>query len=133
LSDVAFISRGLRAHKNATKKMVATEQQFGIRRDPVIISAIRKKSVLEFTYNGRLRVVEPQTYGLSTAGREVLRAYERPERNGRNARGLAKLFDLKKISNLREIGENFAEALAVHNPDDRAMVEIFATLRAPRD
>ena len=113
--------------------MVAMEQQFGIRRDPVIISAIRKKSVLEFIYNGRLRVVEPQTYGLSTAGREVLRAYERPGRNGRNAGGVAKLFDLKKISNLREVGENFAEALAAHNPDDRAMVEIFATLRAPRD
>lgn len=133
MSDVAFISRGLRAHKNATKKMVAAEQQLGIRRNPLIISAIRKKSVLEFSYNGRVRIVEPQTYGLSTAGREVLRAYERQRANGRNRRGMAKLFDMKKIFNLRATGENFAEALPSHNPDDRAMAEIFATLPKPQN
>jgi hypothetical protein len=44
----------------------------------MIISAIHRKSVLRFSYNGKVRTVEPQTYGLSTTGREVLRAYERP-------------------------------------------------------
>ena len=54
----------------------------GIRRDPLIISAIRQKSVLQFNYNGKLRTVEPQTYGLSITGQEVLRAYERTIPNG---------------------------------------------------
>jgi len=102
-----------------------------IRRDPVILSAIRRKSVLKFIYNGKLRTVEPQTYGLSTTGRNVLRAYERPALNSAKHSGMAKLFDVKKISGLRESGETFREALPAHNPDDSAMVEIFATLPPP--
>ena len=47
-----FSARGLRAHKNATRKIPAAERQSDIRRNPVIISAIRRKSVLEFSYNG---------------------------------------------------------------------------------
>jgi hypothetical protein len=41
---------------------------------------------------------------------------------------MARLFDLKKISELQETGESFEGALPAHNPDDSAMVEIFATL-----
>ena len=133
MNESAFIARGLRAHKNATRKILATERQIGIQRDPLIISAIRRRSVLKFSYNGKLRTVEPQTYGLSTTGREVLRAYERPATNGARRSGMAKLFDLKKISGLRESGQTFQEALPAHNPDDSAMVEIFATLPAPKD
>jgi hypothetical protein len=132
VNDSAFIARGLRAHKAATRKIQATERHIGIRRDPLIIAAIRRKSVLKFSYNGKLRIVEPQTYGLSTAGREVLRAYERPATNGSKRSDMAKLFDLKKISGLRESGLSFREALPAHNPDDSAMVEIFATLPAPK-
>jgi hypothetical protein len=46
---------------------------------------------------------------------------------------MAKLFDLNKISGLRETGQTFQKALLAHNPDDSAMVEIFATLRAPKN
>jgi hypothetical protein len=41
------------------------------------------------------------------------------------------LFDLKKMSGLRESGQSFREALPAHNPDDTAMVEIFPTLTPP--
>lgn len=132
MNDSAFIARGLRAHKNATRKVLAAERQLGIQRDPLIISAIRRKSVLEFNYNGKRRTVEPQTYGLSTAGREVLRAYERTTPNGAKHSGMAKLFDLNKISGLRKNGQTFRQALLAHDPDDRAMVEIFATLPRPK-
>jgi predicted DNA-binding transcriptional regulator YafY len=128
-----FIARGLSAQKNATKKILAAERQPGTRRDPLIISAIRRKSVLEFNYNGKRRTVEPQTYGLSTTGRDVLRAYELPPTSGAKQSGMAKLFDLKKISGLRESGQTFREALPAHNPNDSAMVEIFATLPAPKN
>ena len=132
MKDSAFITRGLRAHKNATRKILAVERQLGIRRDPLIISAIRRKLVLEFIYNGKRRIVEPQTYGLSTTGREVLRGYERPSSKGAKRSGMAKLFDLAKISGLQETDLKFPQALLAHNPDDNAMVEIFATLPRPR-
>lgn len=132
MKDSAFITRGLRAHKNATRKILAAERQLGILRDPAIISAIRRKSVLGFYYNGKQRMVEPQTYGLSAAGREVLRAHERSVANGPKPSGMAKLFDVSKISKLQETGLRFAEALPAHNPDDSAMVEIFATLPKPK-
>lgn len=128
-----FIARDLRSQKNSTKKILAAERQAGIQRDPLIMSAIQRKSVLEFSYNGKLRTVEPQNYGLSTTGREVLRAYERRATDGAKRSGMAKLFDLKKISGLRESGQTFQEALPAHNPDDSAMVEIFATLTAPKN
>jgi hypothetical protein len=91
VSDSAFIARGLRAHKNATRKVFAAERQLGIRPDPLIISAIKRKAVLKFRYNGRERTVEPQTYGLSTAGREVLRARECSVANGSKISAMAKL------------------------------------------
>ena len=83
---------------------------------------------MQFNYNGKLRLVEPQTYGLSTTGTEVLRAYERPATQGSNRPGMAKLFDLKKISGLRESGLSFDQALPAHNPQDSAIIEVFATL-----
>lgn len=89
---------------------------------------IRRKSVPKFSYNGKLRTVEPQTYGLSTTGREVFRAYERSATNASKRSGMAKLFDLKKISGLRKDGQSFRKASPAHHPDDTAMVEIFATL-----
>jgi len=131
-NNATSIARGLRAHKDAIRKIPAAKCELGIRRDPLIISAIRRQAVLEFIYNGKLRTVEPQTYGLSTTGREVLRAYERPATKDAKRSAIAKLFDLKKISGLRESGLSFRQALAAHNPDDSAMVEIFATLPVPR-
>jgi hypothetical protein len=101
-------------------------------KEKVIISAIRNRNVLEFLYNGKMRTVEPQTYGLSTAAREVLRAYERTATNSLKRSGMAKLFDLEKISNLRKAGTVFAAALSAHNPNDSAMVEVFATLPKPK-
>lgn len=132
MNDSAFIARGLRAHKNATRKILAAERQLGIQRNPLIISAIRRKLVLRFSYNGKLRTVEPQTYGLSTTGREILRAYEQPNGNSSKRSGMAKLFDLQKISDLKETGETFHKALPAHSPDDSAMVEIFASLPLPK-
>ena len=102
-------------------------------KEKMIISAIRNRNVLEFLYNGKMRTVEPQTYGLSTTGREVLRAYERTATtSGSKRSGTAKLFDLEKISNLRKAGTVFAAALSAHNPNDSAMVEVFATFPKPK-
>jgi hypothetical protein len=112
--------------------MQATERQIGIRRDPTIISAIHDKAALKFIYNHEPRLVEPQTYGLSTTGKEILRAHQISGSGRNGCSQMAKLFDLAKISGLEKTAQRFAEALPEHNPDDSAMVEIFATLPLPK-
>ena len=131
-NNATLIARGLRVHKDSTRKIPAAECQLGIKRNLLIISAIQRKSVLQFSYNGKLRTVEPQTYGISTTGREVLRGYERPVTKGAKRSAMAKLFDVEKMSGLRESGLSFRQALPAHNPEDSAMVEVFATLPAPK-
>jgi hypothetical protein len=125
-----FIQEGLEAHRRATERVKASAlKELGRpRRDRTILSAIRNKQVLRFNYNGKERFVEPQTYGVSIAGREVLRAHQIGGGSGSGQLRMAKLFDLEKMSNLRKVGTVFEGALSAHNPKDSAMVEIFATL-----
>jgi len=129
----SFVREGLEAHRRATAKVKASAlKTLGKpRRDRTILSAIKNKQVLRFMYNGKERIVEPQTYGISIAGREVLRARQVGGESGSGQLGMAKLFDLEKISNLRKAGSAFAGALPAHNPKDSAMVEVFATLPKP--
>jgi hypothetical protein len=93
-----------------------------------IVSAIKKKLVLRFVYNGKERVVEPQTYGVSKTGKEVLRARQIGGGSRSGQSRIAKLFDVEKLSGLKNTDEQFAEALPEHNPNDSAMAEVFATL-----
>lgn len=123
----------LEAHRRATAKIKANAlKQLGKpKRNRTILSAIRNKQVLRFNYNGKERIVEPQTYGISISGREVLRAHQIGGISGSGQLRMAKLFDLEKISNLRKAGTVFEAALSAHNPNDSAMVEVFATLPKP--
>ena len=97
-------------------------------KEKTITEAIRNQKVLEFLYNGQPRIVEPQTYGISTAGHPILRGYQR---SGGSASGYTKglrLFELAKISNLRETDEHFAKARPEHNPNDSAMSKVINSL-----
>src|SRR5215472_1111295 len=119
-----FVRDGLEAHHRATArvKAAALKQLGEPKRDRTILSAIKNKNILRFNYNGKERIVEPQTYGISIAGREVLRARQVGGSSTSGQVPIAKLFDLQKISNLRKDGSVFAEALPAHNPKDSAMV-----------
>lgn len=127
-----FVQQGLRAHRMGTKKVCEEERRMEIRRDPAIISAIRNRTILKFIYNGTPRVVEPQTYGLSKTGKEVLRAYQVSGESRAGVNSMPKLFDLSKITALERTHNRFAEAFPAHNLDDSAMVEVFATLAKPK-
>jgi hypothetical protein len=129
--SLEFVQQGLRAHLEAMRNVRAEERRLGIKRDSTIITAIRKQLVLKFVYNGEERIVEPQTYGLSTAGKEILRAYQKSGGSTSGQAQIAKLFDVAKISKLQSTNERFGQALLAHNPDDSAMIEIFATLPRP--
>lgn len=124
----------LAAHRRATEKMkaAALRQAGPIKKNKTILSAIKNKDVLRFVYSGKERVVEPQTYGISMAGHEVIRAYQKGGGSRSGQTKIAKLFDVEKISNLEKTGEKFSHALPEHNPQDSAMVEVFASLPKPK-
>jgi hypothetical protein len=65
----SFVREGLEAHWRATAKVKASAlKELGKpRRDRTILSAIKSKQVLRFKYNGKERIVGPQTYGISIA------------------------------------------------------------------
>ena len=128
----SFVREGLEAQRATAKVKASALKELGKpKRDRTILSAIKSKQVLRFKYNGKERIVEPQTYGISIAGREVLRARQVSGESGSGQLRMAKLFDLEKISNLRKAGTAFAGALPAHYPKDSAMVEVFATLPKP--
>jgi predicted DNA-binding transcriptional regulator YafY len=100
-------------------------------KEKTITDAIRNRKVLEFSYNGQSRIVEPQTYGISTTGHAILRGYQR---SGGSISGYTtglRLFETAKISQLRETGEKFAEAQPEHNANDRAMSKVIISLPLP--
>jgi predicted DNA-binding transcriptional regulator YafY len=96
-----------------------------------IISAIRGRIVLEFKYSGQLRTVEPQTYGISVADHPVLRGYQRAGGSSSGRANGLRLFEVAKMSGLRKTAERFLKARPEHNPKDRAMKEVKATLPLP--
>jgi hypothetical protein len=134
------VSEGLndrirRAHRRAIAQIKAEAlRRLGRSptKNPMIISAIKNKELLSFTYNGVTRLVEPQTYGLSIAGHEVLRARQVAGGSSSGQDRIAKLFDLDKISQLKRKRIHFDEALPEHNPQDSAMIEVFASLPRPK-
>jgi hypothetical protein len=100
-------------------------------KETTIISAIRDRTVLKFTYNAQPRTVEPQAYGISTFGHPVLRAYQRADgSDSRRTNGL-RLFEVVKMSNVRKTAERFLKARPEHNPNDSAMKEVRAALPLP--
>jgi hypothetical protein len=98
----------------------------------VFLATIEKKLVLRFVYEGKERVVEPQTYGISRTGKGVLRARQIGGGSRSGQPRIAKLFDIEKISGLRITGEHFGEALPEHNPNDSAIESIRQSSTAQR-
>lgn len=93
-----------------------------------ICEAIRKRTVLRFFYHGRLRIVEPQCHGISTAGNEVLRGVQTGGESETGATAFGKLFEVAKMSDLRETGEVFAGPGRGYNPQDKGMVVVHCHL-----
>jgi hypothetical protein len=115
------------AQKSAAKELSEELPKY----HDLLVAAINGREVLKFLYEGYVRTVEPQTYGMSYTGRYVLRAYQISGESRSGQSKIAKLFDVAKISKLAQSGEHFKRALQSHNPQDSAMKVIFATLPTP--
>ena len=89
----------------------------------VLVRAIEQKRRLNFLYNGKARLVEPQCYGIGTRGTELLRGHQL-----QGGREREPLFDVAKISDLVVLDQVFQRPGPNYKKDDSAMKTIFAQL-----
>ena len=90
----------------------------------VVCEAIRKRSLLEFSYHGRLRVVAPYCHGVSTRDTEVLRGIQVRGSGSSKGLGFGKLWAIADMVDLRILDETFAPDDPHYNPNDSAMKQI---------
>ncbi|WP_293942792.1 MULTISPECIES: hypothetical protein [unclassified Sphingobacterium] len=93
-----------------------------------IIDAIKGQNLLEFSYNGHQRVVEPHTFGVSTKRNDSLSAYKV---GGTSDKGVVpdwKLFTISKIVNLEKSDETFTGTRSGYTKNDSRMSKIYAEL-----
>lgn len=92
----------------------------------LICSAIQKRCIITFYYNGGYRSVEPYCCG-ATNSIGLLRAYQVRGHSESGTQGW-KLFRMEKIQDLRMTDEPFEGKRAEYNPDDPAMKVIYCRI-----
>jgi hypothetical protein len=95
--------------------------------DTEICNAIRNKNVIEFHYDGELRVVEPHCYGVTTAGNDGLRAYQIDGYSSSGKMGW-KMYDLSKADDIIITDDSFSSPRAGYKRGDRGMSRIYCQL-----
>jgi hypothetical protein len=90
----------------------------------IICEAIRKRALLEFHYDGRLRVVAPYCCGVSTRDTDVLRAIQ-VRGSSASGKGFGKLWTIDKMVDVHALNETFTPDDPNYNPDDSAMKQIY--------
>lgn len=89
----------------------------------LILTAIRNKRRIHFTYHNKRRVAEPQCYGISTAGKEVVRVFQVSGGSQQEP-----LFEIGKMEQLFLSNETFEKPGPNYKQGDSAMSVIFAEL-----
>lgn len=89
-----------------------------------ICAAIANRAIVQFTYDGGTRTVEPHAHGTSTAGNEVLRGFQTDgvSRSGEPVGW--KLYTAAKMSAFRQTGQTFSSNRLGYNPNDEAMAVV---------
>jgi hypothetical protein len=88
-----------------------------------IIEAIENMNVIEFSYDGENRVVEPHCFGVTTEGNDAIRAFQVDGYSSSGRMGW-KLYDLSKMDDLSVLEEIF-EVRDDYKPGDKGMVDIY--------
>jgi len=91
--------------------------------NPLIVRSVEEKRRLRFIYSGKLRIAEPQCYGLGTRGTELLRVHQIAGGSQREP-----LFDVAKIEELVLLDEVFDKPGPNYKRNDSAMKTIFCQL-----
>jgi hypothetical protein len=102
--------------------------QKNLKLNPTICKAIKNKAVIQFEYHGKVRTVEPQSHGISSAQNEIIRGVQTHPRDSRGKSIEGKLYDVSKMSELKETGQNFSEPGPHFNPNDKGMIYVHCHL-----
>lgn len=128
----AVRNKRLRRHIEASKVEVfaSTPRPAAVSKDPrtCIVDAIRKRVLLEFSYNGHPRIVAPYCFGVSTRGSDVLRAVQIGGSSPSGGMGFGKLWLLSQMRNLRMLDQTFVPDDPNYNPNDSAMKTIYSRI-----
>lgn len=89
----------------------------------LLCNSIKEMRRIKFIYNEKERLGEPQCYGVSGAGKDVLRVYlikggSRPEQ----------LFEVAKMKNLQLLEDKFSRPGPNYSRNDTAMKSIYCQL-----
>lgn len=95
--------------------------------NPEICNAISNKNLLEFTYNGSVRVVEPHSYGVTTKGREGLNGYQVSENDSHQKFGW-RMFDMSKAESLTVLEKTFSKPRNDYIRGGSGMKKLFCEL-----
>ncbi|OCB70134.1 hypothetical protein B0A79_01335 [Flavobacterium piscis] len=91
-----------------------------------IIEAIENQNIIEFSYEGKSRVVEPHCYGKTTAGNEAIRAYQIDGFSSSGKMGW-KIYDLRKADDIEVTNDTFSTRND-YKRGDQGMSEIYAEI-----
>ena len=89
-----------------------------------IVSAIRNRHVLTFTYGGTQRIAEPHAVGVSKLGNDVMRCYQTNVESASEGQEWL-LCELAKISKLTDTGTGFAGARPGYKKGDKDMLRAY--------
>ena len=88
-----------------------------------IIEAIENQNIIEFNYEGELRIVEPHCYGVSKAGNDVIRAFQIDGYSSSNKMWW-KVYKVNKMQNI-DIQKNNFSVRKDYKRGDKDMVKIY--------
>lgn len=91
-----------------------------------IEQAIAGRQVLEFTYKGYRRVVEPHTYGVDANGHRALRAYQVEGGSASGSGAGWRLFHVDDMRGVRPTGLTFSRPRPDYQRGDSAFGVIYA-------
>lgn len=94
--------------------------------DTDICDAIENQFVIEFHYDGEVRVVEPHCYGVSSKGNEIIRGYQIGGHSSSGKMGW-KLYDISKTEAIITTETKF-EVRSDYKRGDKGMAEIYAEI-----
>lgn len=89
-----------------------------------IVSAIRNRHVITFTYGGVERFTEPHAVGVSKFGNDVIRCYQIDGEHVPEGQEWL-LCELSKISKLTDTGTSFAGARPGYKKSDKDMLRAY--------
>lgn len=93
----------------------------------LIIKAIKERRLIQVYYDGGTRTIEPHCYGVSKAGKELLRLYQVGGYSSSNSYDW-KLFTVEKMNSIKILNETFDSPRYGYKRNDSVMRRIYAQL-----